>query len=61
LTLVVVFLALAVELWEDTSSSVPWGVALATAVLAAELIDGQWYILVGGVSAGIVEVLQYDE
>ncbi len=59
--LAVVFLALAVELWEGTSSLVPWCVALVSAVLAAELLAGQWYILVGGVTAGIVEVLRYDE
>lgn len=59
--LVVVFLALAVELWEGTSSLVPWAVALTAAVLSAELLAGQWYILIGGVTAGIVEVLRYDE
>jgi 4-azaleucine resistance transporter AzlC len=59
--LAAVFVALAVELWEGRSSLVPWTVALATALLAAELLPGQWYILAGGAVAGAVEVIRYDE
>lgn len=59
--LAAVFVALAAELWEGRSSLVPWLVALATALLAAEFLPGQWYILAGGAVAGIVEVIRYDE
>ncbi|WP_243637887.1 AzlC family ABC transporter permease [Natrarchaeobius oligotrophus] len=55
-----VFVALAVELWEGRSSLVPWLVALAVAVVAAELVAGRWYILLGGVAAAVVEVIRYD-
>jgi 4-azaleucine resistance transporter AzlC len=58
--LAVVFVALAVELWDGTRSLVPWGVALGTALIAARFLPGQWYILLGGATAGISEVLRYD-
>jgi len=58
--LVVVFVAIAVELWEGNSSVVPWSVALATALVSSQLLPGQWYILIGGIAAGLVEVLRYD-
>ncbi|MCU4925247.1 AzlC family ABC transporter permease [Halobacteria archaeon AArc-dxtr1] len=59
--LAAVFAALAVELWEGRSSVVPWCVALATALVAASLFPGQWYILLGGVAACAVEVARYEE
>ncbi|ADJ14169.1 AzlC family ABC transporter permease [Halalkalicoccus jeotgali] len=59
--LAAVFVALAAELWEGRSSLVPWVVALASALLAARFLPGQWYILVGGALAGVVEVIRYDE
>ncbi|WP_222919911.1 AzlC family ABC transporter permease [Natrinema sp. SYSU A 869] len=58
--LAAVFVALAAELWEGRSTLVPWLVALATAVVAAELIPGQWYILLGGFAAAAVEVVRHD-
>lgn len=58
--LAAVFVALAVELWEDASTLVPWAVALGTALLAAELLPGQWYILLGGLVAALVEVIRHD-
>lgn len=57
--LAAVFVALAVELWEGTSTVVPWGVALVTALLAAEALPGQWYILAGGFAAAGVEVARH--
>ncbi|WP_226481194.1 AzlC family ABC transporter permease [Natrinema amylolyticum] len=59
--LAAVFVALAAELWEGRSTLVPWLVALATAVVAAELVPGQWYILLGGVVAATVEVIRHDQ
>ncbi|AFO59203.1 AzlC family protein [Natrinema sp. J7-2] len=58
--LAAVFVALAVELWEGRSTLVPWLVALATAVVAAALVPGQWYILLGGFAAAAVEVVRHD-
>ncbi|MFA9427852.1 AzlC family ABC transporter permease [Natronorubrum sp. A-ect3] len=55
-----VFVALAVELWEGHTSLVPWTVALGTALIAAQLLPGQWYILLGGLAACVVEVIRYD-
>ncbi len=58
--LTAVFMALAAELWDGDRSFVPWLVALASALVAAEFLPGQWYILVGGAVAGAVEVVRYD-
>ncbi|ELY70931.1 AzlC family ABC transporter permease [Natrinema versiforme] len=58
--LAAVFVALAAELWEGRSTLVPWLVALATAVAAAELVPGRWYILLGGFAAAAVEVIRHD-
>ena len=58
--LAVVFVALAVELWDGRSSLVPWTVALGTALLTAQLLPGQWYILLGGIAAGVGEVIRYE-
>ena len=58
--LALVFVALAAELWEGRSSVVPWLVALAVAVVASALVPGQWYILLGGLAAAVVEVIRYD-
>ncbi len=56
--LAAVFVALATELWEGRSTLVPWLVALATAIVAAALVPGQWYILLGGFAAAAVEVIR---
>ncbi|WP_408959391.1 AzlC family ABC transporter permease [Natrinema sp. 74] len=58
--LAAVFVALAVELWEGRPTLVPWLVALATAVAAAEFLPGRWYILLGGFAAAAVEVIRHD-
>ncbi|WP_425498610.1 AzlC family ABC transporter permease [Natrinema salinisoli] len=57
--LAAVFVALAVDLWEGYSTLVPWLVSLATAVTAAELLPGRWYILLGGLAAAAVEVVRH--
>ncbi|WP_211290206.1 AzlC family ABC transporter permease [Natrinema ejinorense] len=59
--LAAVFVALAAELWEGRSTLVPWLVALATAIVAAAVVPGQWYILLGGFAAAAVEVIRYDQ
>ncbi len=58
--LAAVFVALAVELWEGASNSlVPWLVALSVALVSAEALPGQWYILLGGFAAAGVEVIRH--
>jgi len=59
--LAAVFVALAVDLWKGRSTLVPWLVALVTAIVAANVVPGQWYILLGGLAAATVEVIRYDE
>ncbi|WP_226012636.1 AzlC family ABC transporter permease [Halomicrobium salinisoli] len=56
--LVAVFVALAIELWDGSSSLVPWAVALGTALLTAQLFSGQWHVLAGGGAAAVVEVVR---
>ncbi|MFC3958270.1 AzlC family ABC transporter permease [Halovivax cerinus] len=59
--LAAVFVALLVDLWEGRSNLFPWAVALAVSVTAAELLPGQWYIVVGGGAAAVAEVIRHDE
>ncbi|WP_440766116.1 AzlC family ABC transporter permease [Natronorubrum sp. DTA7] len=58
--LAAVFVALASELWEGRSTLVPWLVALGTSVVAANVLPGRWYILIGGLAAAAVEVMRHD-
>lgn len=58
--LTAVFVAIAVGLWDGRTSLLPWATALAIAVIAAQLLPGRWYILLGGVAGGIAEVLRFD-
>ena len=58
--LAAVFVALAAELWEGRSTLVPWLVALGTSVVAANVLPGRWYILIGGLAAAAVEVMRHD-
>ncbi|MDF9745545.1 AzlC family ABC transporter permease [Natrinema salsiterrestre] len=57
--LTAVFVALATDLWEGRSTLLPWLVALAIAVAAAEFLPGRWYILLGGLAAAAVEVIRH--
>jgi 4-azaleucine resistance transporter AzlC len=59
--LTAVFLAIAVGLWDGTSSLLPWLTAFGIAVLAAQSLPGRWYILLGGVAGSLVEVIRYAE
>jgi 4-azaleucine resistance transporter AzlC len=57
--LAAVFVALATDLWEGRATLVPWLVALATAIVAAGLLPGRWYIPLGGLAAAVVEVSRH--
>lgn len=52
------FIALAVELWDGSSTIVPWAVALVTALVTAQVLSGQWHVIAGGGAAAIVEVIR---
>jgi 4-azaleucine resistance transporter AzlC len=48
-----VFLALLAGLWKGKRDLLPWGVAAAVALLAARLLPGTWYILLGGLAGSL--------
>jgi len=58
--LVATFVALAVELWDGATTAVPWVVALATALITAQVLAGQWHVIAGGVAAAVAEVIRRD-
>lgn len=43
------FLALLLGLWKGKGDLIPWLVAALVAIIAAKLIPGSWYILIGGI------------
>ncbi len=45
-----VFTALAIGMWKGSSSLLPWVIAALTASIAAHLLPGRWYILLGGLA-----------
>lgn len=42
------FLALLLGMWKGRADLVPWLVGSAAAILSARLIEGNWYIIIGG-------------
>jgi 4-azaleucine resistance transporter AzlC len=44
------FLALLLGMWKGRSDIVPWAVAALAAILASRLIEGNWYIVIGGLA-----------
>lgn len=58
--LTAVFLTFAVGFWEGTETVLPWGVAAVTAALGTLWLPGRWYVLLGGLAASIVKMIQYD-
>jgi predicted branched-subunit amino acid permease len=47
-------IALLTGLWKGRATLRPWLVAAVVAVIAAQLVPGQWYIVLGGLAGGIV-------
>jgi predicted branched-subunit amino acid permease len=52
-----VFTALAVSLWRGNEDALPWIVALAVSILAAEVLPGKWYIVIGAVSGALTAAI----
>lgn len=53
-----VLIALLAGLWHGHASLLPWIVAGVVAVVAAQLIPGRWYILLGGLAGSLVGALR---
>jgi 4-azaleucine resistance transporter AzlC len=47
------FLALLMGMWKGKSDLVPWAVAALAAIAAARLIEGNWYIIIGGLAGSL--------
>jgi 4-azaleucine resistance transporter AzlC len=47
------FAAMLVPLWRGARRAIPWAIAGGTALLAATIIPGWWFIIVGSVAGGI--------
>jgi len=42
------FLALLLGMWKGRADLIPWLVGAAAAILSAKLVEGNWYIVIGG-------------
>jgi len=51
------FLALLLGMWKGRADLLPWAVAALSAILAARLIEGSWYILIGGITGSLAGAL----
>jgi 4-azaleucine resistance transporter AzlC len=51
------FLALLLGMWKGKGDLIPWIVAALAAIVAAKLIPGSWYILVGGIVGSLAGAL----
>ncbi|KKB86076.1 hypothetical protein VW29_04105 [Devosia limi DSM 17137] len=47
------FLALLLGMWKGRGDLIPWLVAAIAAIAAARLIEGSWYILIGGIAGSL--------
>jgi predicted branched-subunit amino acid permease len=47
------FLALLLGMWRGRMDIVPWAVAALAAIAASRLIDGNWYIIIGGIAGSL--------
>lgn len=54
-----VFSALLVGMWQGVSSLWPWAAAAGVALLSAHWLPGQWYILLGGLTGGLIGAVRY--
>lgn len=54
----VIFAANLVAAWRGRSDAIPWFAAGASALLAAWLIPGNWYVLIGGITGFVAGVMK---
>lgn len=58
--LTAIFVILAVGLWRGREDALPWLVAATAAIFGAEVLPGQWYILLGGLAGSLAAVIRGD-
>lgn len=51
------FLALLLGMWKGRSDLVPWLVGALAALLTASMVEGKWYIIVGGIVGSLAGAL----
>lgn len=51
------FLALLLGMWKGRGDIVPWLVAALAAIVSARLVEGSWYILIGGIVGSLAGAL----
>lgn len=56
----VYFLTILISLWRGHDDVLPWLAAAGAAVIAAHLLTPGWYVVVGGLTGGIVGALRHD-
>jgi len=54
----VFFTALLVPMWRGTRAAVPWAVAGVAALVAAWVLPGGWYIIIGTIAGAIAGGMQ---
>lgn len=55
---IAIYITLLVGVWDGREDALPIGVAAATAVAAAVLLPGNWYIIIGGVIGSMAGVVR---
>lgn len=58
--LTAVFLTLVVGFWDGTETLLPWSLAALVAIVSAISLPGQWYILLGGLTASATVMIRSD-
>ena len=57
---VAVFVAIAVDLWDDRADVLPWAAAFVAALATAVVAPGRWYLLAGALSGCLAGVYRAD-
>jgi predicted branched-subunit amino acid permease len=52
------FAVMLTGMWRGRGDALPWSVAAATALLAAQLLPGMWFVILGGIAGGLTGALR---
>ncbi|MDQ4060499.1 MAG: AzlC family ABC transporter permease [Pseudomonadota bacterium] len=52
------FIALLMRMWRGRVDAVPWAVAAAVSLVAAQLLPSHWHIIAGGIAGGLTGALR---
>lgn len=55
------FVALLAGTWRGKQDLLPWAVAAATSIAAAQWLPGKWYILLGGIMGSVVGAIRDED